>query len=69
MPFQNFSMHPASSVFHYGLEVRPRASALRPQLPCAHRRPLAQCFEGMKAYVDGSNRIRLFRPDVRPVLP
>ena len=33
----------------------------------AHRSPsplsLAQCFEGMKAYLDADNQIRLFRPD------
>jgi len=40
LPFQNFSIHPAASSLHYGLE----------------------CFEGMKAYLDSQNRIRMFRP-------
>lgn len=27
-------------------------------------RSLRQCFEGMKAYVDPSGKVRLFRPDM-----
>jgi len=40
-PYQNFSIDPAASVFHYGIE----------------------CFEGMKAYLDDRNQIRMFRPE------
>lgn len=40
-PFADFSMHPASCVFHYGFE----------------------CFEGLKAFRDGDNDLRLFRAD------
>jgi branched-chain amino acid aminotransferase len=41
-PYGDFSLSPASSSLHYGLE----------------------CFEGMKAYVDADERIRLFRPNM-----
>ncbi|ELK24708.1 Branched-chain-amino-acid aminotransferase, cytosolic [Myotis davidii] len=39
-PFQNLSLHPASSALHYAVEL----------------------FEGMKAFRDVDNKIRLFRP-------
>lgn len=41
LPYGDFRIDPAASVFHYGIE----------------------CFEGMKAYVDADDRIRMFRPD------
>eukprot|EP00937_MAST-01D_sp_MAST-1D-sp2_P001605 g1605.t1 len=41
IPYGDFAVDPAASVFHYGIE----------------------CFEGMKAYVDAEERIRMFRPD------
>jgi len=40
VPYQNFSMDPATLVFHYSQTI----------------------FEGMKAYKDKDNNIRLFRP-------
>lgn len=41
-PYENFSMSPAVSSLHYGM----------------------QCFEGMKAYRDEKNNIRIFRPEL-----
>ena len=41
IPYGNFAIDPAASVFHYGIE----------------------CFEGMKAYLDADDNIRMFRPD------
>ncbi|XP_059538378.1 branched-chain-amino-acid aminotransferase, cytosolic isoform X2 [Myotis daubentonii] len=41
-PFQNLSLHPASSALHYAVEL----------------------FEGMKAFRDVDNKIRLFRPNL-----
>lgn len=67
-PFQNLSLHPASSALHYSIEVRPRPRARTllgrggrsrdPGCVCV----CVQLFEGMKAFRGVDNRVRLFRP-------
>lgn len=62
-PFQNLSLHPASSALHYSIEVRPHPRA-RTLISCCHVTSglFTQLFEGMKAFRGVDNHVRLFRP-------
>lgn len=67
IPYQPLALDPAATALHYALQVRlaaaaaPASTAAAAQLTHWVR---GQCFEGMKAYLDETGRIRLFRPEL-----
>lgn len=61
LPFENISLHPASKVLHYAIEVHIMKNASTCRLSILF---ISQLFEGMKAYRGVDGKIRVFRPDL-----
>lgn len=67
-PYHKLQIDPACSALHYGLQVIPytiteiilQEMAIIKHFCCLS---VIQCFEGMKAYIDDKDQIRLFRPE------